>query len=228
MSQIIRPTLSVTPFRHIQPSVIMQASNKSKSPSMPSSTGTYSPLNYLALIARGVGVVRHLGDSLFIENYGISRSAIAVVCHFIRDQILAFCSLLKNNLDSLHRCVHAINRSKLIAGFFSHLIPIDADDVARPVRDAIENDLSFCVIDCLGAIPALNGIPVFVNLDKRERESACRGFTHATIDQLKSKIATAAIKTASFNAMRHTLPFGAAYWQKSALFQLQDHVLARK
>ena len=62
---------------------------------MPSSTAAYSPLNYLALIARGIGfvgvvkIVRHLGDSPIIENYGISRSAIAVVCHFIRDQIIA-------------------------------------------------------------------------------------------------------------------------------------------
>ena len=95
---------------------------------------------------------------------------IAVVCHFIRDQTIAFCSHLKNNLDSLHRCVHAVNHSKLVAGFFSHLIPIGAGDVARSVRDAIEDDLSFCVIDCLGTMAALNGIPVFVNLDKREGE----------------------------------------------------------
>ena len=195
---------------------------------MPSSTVTYSPLNYLAFIVRDIGIVRHLGDSLVIENYGISRSAIAVVCHFIRDQIIAFCSLLKNNLGSLHRCVHAINRSELVAGFFSHLIPIGAGDVARSVRDAIEDDLSFCVIDCLDTMPALNGIPVFVNLDKREGESACRGFTHATIDQLKEQNRYSSKKAVSFNAMRHALPYGAACWQKSALPQLQDHALARK
>lgn len=62
----------------------------------------------------------------------------------------------------------------------------------------------------------------------REKVRACRGFTHVTIDKLKSKIATATMKTVSFNVMRHALPCGAACWQKSALFQLQDHALARK
>jgi hypothetical protein len=87
---------------------------------------------------------------------------------------------------------------------------------------------AFCNYASQNDKAALNGIPVFVNLDKREGESACRGFTHATIDQLKSKIATAAIKTVSFNAMRRAIPCGAVCWQKSALFQPQDLALARK
>ena len=75
------------------------------------------------------------------------------------------------------------------------------DPVCHPVSAcsafcncASQNDKA--AVDAIfdGGLPTLNGIPVFVNLDKREGKCACRGFAHATVEQLKSKIATAANK----------------------------------
>ena len=54
----------------------------------------------------------------------------------------------------------------------------------QPHRPAIIEDAVDAILG--GDLLALNEIPVFVNLDKRERECTCRGFAHTIIDQLKS------------------------------------------
>ena len=139
--------------------------------------------------------------------------------------------LPRRHIDSeekLSTCINLLCKIKLLAqtirpnpsvALFRHTQP-SAITQARMIKPP-------SMPSSTAAYPPSTEFP-FSSAWTREKVSACRGFAHATIDQLKSKIATATMKTVSFNVMRHALPCGAACWQKSALFQLQDHALARK
>ena len=122
-----------------------------------------------------------------VEHHRICSSSVAAVHHLAREQVVSVGALLKRNLNGLYRLVHLSTIAASSSVDFSVIWYQYVPAMLRGpyVMTSKEID-TVCAVDRLGALPALNGIPAFVDLDKREGKGARRGFALTAIDKLKS------------------------------------------